>query len=354
MFLSIDSKPTYAIGRWAGALFGMLGMYMGAWFAYYGALAYTSGGKFSPFWRTGLDYGLKALWTIPVWWFIFKILEKKPSWMRYFTHTFTLPLWIFLWLKSYYYLCDAWELGRLGGPGVGWDIYIPALFYAIQFGVFHIYDESKRLVAQKVKAAELQALSVKSELAALKAQLNPHFLYNVFNTINASLPPDQEDTREMIAQLSDLFRYQLRASRSETVPLKDELDFVRSYLELEQARFQERLQVVWEIAPGLDHVEMPPMLLQPLVENAIKHGISPKVEGGTITIRIQPHKKHIRFAVLDDGIGFKTNSAQAGEGVGLHNASRILDALYDTKLEVIKRPENGVEVSFNLPQNESR
>ena len=345
--------PTPSRSIWnsvSKAWLGIVLLYIVGWFAYAFAIYFTSGFSFNPFWRTGLDYLLKAIWTYPIWWFLFRKLSDKPSWLRYSLHIIFFPLWLAGWISTFYFICEQFSLGRLGGYGIGWDIYIPALFYTIQFGIFHLYDESQRLVKQKVRAAELRELSIKNELSALKAQLNPHFLYNVFNTINASLSPEQEHTRELIAKLSDLFRYQLRASRSETVPLQDELDFVRSYLELEQARFGERLSVQWEITEGLQHIPVPPMLLQPLVENAIRHGISPKVEGGTIHIRIRPQGDDIQFSIKDDGVGLGNKSSLSGEGVGLSNASKILHNLYGRSLHVDNNEnEAGVLVEFSIP-----
>ena len=141
-------------------------------------------------------------------------------------HLIGLPLFVVLFQQLYYISSEALGWSHLGSYGQVWDLYIPGLFYFIQFSIFHAYeyyhDNQRQL---KLKAA-LSEAALKSELAALKAQLNPHFLYNVFNVISASVPPGQEKTREMLAKLSDLFRYQLRASKEEVVPLRDELDFV--------------------------------------------------------------------------------------------------------------------------------
>jgi two-component system LytT family sensor kinase len=286
-----------------------------------------------------------------VWWFIFIKMGHKSAAFRYALHILTLPAWLLAWITTFYLLCDLWDLGRLRGYGVGWDIYIPTLFYGIQFGIFHLYDESRRLLRQKTQSLELQNLSVKNELAALKAQLNPHFLYNVFNTINASLPPGQEEAREMVATLSDLFRYQLRASRSETVSLQEELDFVQGYLMLEKARFQDRLQVAWEIDDAMRRVPVPPMLLQPLVENAVRHGISPKVEGGKITIRAIQQDGALRMEIEDDGVGLQKESLNPGEGVGLQNITKMLDSLYGEKLSLINNASGGLTAGFSIPIN---
>ena len=189
---------------------------------------------------------------------------------------------------------------------------------------------------------------------ALKAQLNPHFLYNVFNTINASIPPKNESTRELIARLSDLFRYQLKASKEVTVPLADELAFIRSYLELELARFEDRLKIEWQVDEKLLDVPVPPMLLQPLVENAIRHGISPRVEGGTVRISVVDMGEEIEISIIDDGVGFNPSSQSMGNGVGLDNTRKMLDRLYGRPLHLIPSLPHGTMVQFRLPNAKSR
>ncbi len=317
--------------------------------AYVWVLNFTTSDDFEYFGAGFLDYFLKGLWTLPVWLIIFKALKNRPRWIRYAAHLVLLPLWIFLWIQSYYWACELIDYYHLMGRAIGWDIYIPALFYVLQFGVFHLYDESRRLIGQQKRANDLREMALKSELAALKAQLNPHFLYNVFNTINASLSPQEEYTRELIAKLSDLFRYQLKASKLEFVPLSDELAFIRTYLELEKARYRERLEIKWTVDPALQTVLIPPMLIQPIVENAIRHGISPRIEGGKVEINIQQIGKQIRIAIIDDGIGFQQAFAQTGNGVGLQNTRKMLQSLYGKPVEIQENKPAGTRVQFNIP-----
>lgn len=299
--------------------------------------------------RTALDYGLKALWTLPVWWLLFRKLSHLKAVVRYSLHLITLPIWVAGWINSYYFISDLLSFGHLKGYAIGWDIYIPILFYILQFGVLHLYDETRRVIAQQKRTAELRELALKSELTAIKAQLNPHFLYNVFNTINASLPPKQEYTRELVAKLADLFRYQLRASRLDKFSLEEEIDFNRTYLELEKARYQDRLQVQWEVDSSLLDARVPPMILQPIVENAIRHGISPKIDGGTVTIEIKEQGKNMEVLISDNGIGMQENPSTRGNGLGLANTRKILDRMYGQKLDIYPNLPNGTQVRFYLP-----
>ena len=217
-----------------------------------------------------LNHMTKALISLPVWWLFFCRLTSWPIWKKVLLHALILPVFSYTWMVIYYELCDQFGYYRMQGSRRIWDYYITALFYLIQFGNFHLYDYYKKLRQEQLLAAQLGRLTVQSELSALKAQLNPHFLYNVFNTINAAIPSSAKHAREMINKLSDLFRHQLKASRAELVTVQEELDFVKKYLELEKERFQERLNFEIDADNGVLEEKIPPMIFQPLVENAVK------------------------------------------------------------------------------------
>ncbi len=317
--------------------------------AYFMALFTTSRGYFGAWDNTLLDYLLKALFTLPIWWLIFKKLTHWKIWKKILLHILLLPVYVITWQQTYYYICDLLGWGHLGWPSAWWDIYIPALFYLIQFGIFHLYEYYQKLQEKIALEAELRELALKNELMALKAQLNPHFLYNTFNTISASLPPAQENTREMIAQLSDLFRYQLKASRTELVLLSEELQFVETYLQLEKARFGDRLQFEFDIEETLKQAPVPPLILQPLVENAIKHGIAPKIEGGKVWIKARKKQDRIFFEVVDSGVGLTKGGDHFQKGIGLYNTQKRLEKMYGTLLRILDNTFKGVTVSFEIP-----
>jgi len=195
---------------------------------------------------------------------------------------------------------------------------------------------------------ELRQAALKSELAAIKAQLNPHFLYNVFNAINASVPAENEKTRDMIAQLSDLFRYQLQASQQELVPLREELDFVKKYLDLEKARFEDRLKIQIKVPQELMEEKIPPMLLQPLVENSVKHGLSSLIEGGTISISIFKEDGKLKFEISDTGIGIENKTEAFDKGIGLTNTKLRLQKMYQAQLELLDNTPQGLKIRFAL------
>ncbi len=297
-----------------------------------------------------LNYGIKLILTIPIWWLIFRGLKNYPLWLRLSVHVIALPIFAFTFRFLYYQICDYIGFYHLQGNGQVWDIYIPALFYILQFGIFHAYHYYSQTQKQLKEEAVLKEAALQSELSALKAQLNPHFLYNAFNTINAAIPPEQEETRQLIAELSDLFRYQLKASRQDFVKLKEELDFVKSYLELEKARFGERLEVEINVDSSILNSKIPPMILQPLVENAVKHGISPLIEGGKITIEIYKQNKKLHFKISDTGAGIDTEERDSilEKGVGLANTKLRLEKMYNSVLKVNDNYPTGLIIEFEL------
>ncbi|MCP9762556.1 sensor histidine kinase [Lacihabitans soyangensis] len=294
------------------------------------------------------DYFIKLILTIPIWFLFFKIVNNWNIYFKLLLHLFMLVIFVFLWQKIFYSTMEALGRGHLRGSSQVWDIYIPALIYIIQFGFFHAYAYHVEVENRKATEADLKEAALKSELSAIKAQLNPHFLYNTFNTINASLPPHMEQTREMIASLADMFRYVLKASKEETVELKEEVEFTEKYLSLEKSRFAERLQTVFEIDQGLLNEKIPPMILQPLVENSVKHGISSLIEGGEIKIEIKKQGNKMRFKVSDTGVGASDLSGLIGSGVGLSNTNLRLEKMYGSQLDILPNTPKGLIVSFSI------
>lgn len=297
----------------------------------------------------GLGYLIQLILTIPLWWLMFRKMKDVPLKKRLLLHVIGLPVFVIAYQQIYYALTEFLGWGHLIGAGSVWDIYIPGLFYILQFGIFHAYNYYLQNQQSLKVRSELREAATKSELAALKAQLNPHFLYNVFNTISASLPSEQEKTRELIAELSDLFRYQLKASKTEMVTLKEELDFVEKYLNLEKARFEDRLKIRIEVPEHLKSVKIPPMILQPLVENSVKHGISSKIEGGEIMIKVEEQGEKTYFIVSDTGSGVEDKSTLFSKsGVGLSNTKERIEKIYGSKLKVSDNHPSGLKIEFAI------
>jgi two-component system, LytTR family, sensor kinase len=321
---------------------------------YWLALWYTTSGNFNIWRETLIDYFfLKAILTLPLWWLYFIKLKNKPIGVKIPLHLITAALWIFIWFHSYRFIQDLRGGGYLQGDGIWWDVYIPGLFYCLQFAIFHVYDFYLQTQKQKEKEQQLMQAAHQSEMNALKAQIQPHFLFNTLNSISASVPPSLEHTREMIAQLADTFRYGLRASQEEFVPLKDELKFIKDCLELESVRFQDRLTVTYLIDESLLTQLIPPMLLQPIIENAVKHGIAKSVEGGTIVLTIAKQNDAIIFEVKDTGAGLSNTDTThlLQKGIGLSNTNKRLQYLFGESIHIQPNQPKGTIVSFKIPYN---
>lgn len=301
------------------------------------------------YWGTaGMQYFLFFLATLPLWFLIFRILANKPLLLRLAALFILIVPLLYLIRFIHYSINDYMGWGHLQGTGMVWDIYIPGLFMMIQFGFLFAYEHYRENQKKLLVEGELRQAALKSELSAIKAQLNPHFLYNVFNTINASVPAENEKTRQLIAELSDLFRYQLQATKEDLVPLRDEISFVKKYLDLEKARFEERLRVEIDVEDGLMQEKVPPMILQPLVENSVKHGLSSLIDGGKITIRIFRKEGKLKFVVSDTGVGIQNKEAIFHSGIGLQNTRKRLQKMYNSTVEVSDNEPSGLTISFSI------
>lgn len=297
--------------------------------------------------QAGLNYLLILLLTIPIWWLVFRKMRNAKMRDRIGITILLFPLFAIIFQQTYYFIADTFDWTHLPPSAQAWDIYIPGLFYCLQFGIFHAYHYFQANKRDQALKAELSQSALKSELSALKAQLNPHFLYNVFNTISASVPSEQERTRELIAKVSDLFRYQLKASKSELVSLREELFFINTYLELEKARFEERLRVQIDVPEKLLNTPVPPMILQPLVENAVKHGISSLIEGGEVSVKVYQTEAGIQFEVADTGVGVK-DKAVLFSGVGLSNTKLRIEKRYGTEMKFSDNLPSGLKIEFAI------
>ncbi|WP_461038929.1 LytS/YhcK type 5TM receptor domain-containing protein [Tepidimicrobium xylanilyticum] len=203
-------------------------------------------------------------------------------------------------------------------------------------------------------------LLAKSELKALQAQINPHFLFNAINTIVSLIRTQPDNARRLLIHLSNYFRNNLQESNNE-VDLYKELENIKSYLEIEKARFGDKLNIVFDIPDKID-CTLPPLLLQPLVENAVKHGIFEKVDGGTVQIKAIDNGRETELIVEDDGIGMSEEllssllNDQVSTGIGLNNVNNRLKAMYGKEYGLIIESKigQGTRVKMRIPKKERR
>ena len=224
------------------------------------------------------------------------------------------------------------------------------IYYWLLVGVGHGLEYYRFYRQREAQAAQLTARLARSELEMLKSQLHPHFLFNTLHAISALMHRDVKAADRMIARLSELLRMSLDYSGTQEVSLQEELAFLEPYVEIERIRLGERLTVEYDIQPGVLDACVPHMLLQPLVENAIRHGIAPRAQPGIIRIRARGRRDMLDIEVVDDGRGMPPGRSANG-GVGLANTRARLEQLYgdDFNFEPRNGAGGGFRVALTIP-----
>lgn len=243
------------------------------------------------------------------------------------------------------------------------DLYRSDLFFNLPTGlmsygtfllVCNVMEYFERYEAGRLRESVLETQLAQAQLQALKMQLHPHFLFNTLNSISALQLTDTEAANRMTARLGDFLRMTLDNAGAQEVPLRQEMEFLRCYLEIERIRFQDRMRVTMEIDPDAMDVPVPNLILQPIVENAIKYAVVLRSSAGHIQIRAQRAAGSLRMQVEDDGIGLQLpregNRATRG-GVGLTNTQARLKQLYggDHRFELSSAPSGGLLVRLEIP-----
>jgi two-component system LytT family sensor kinase len=212
----------------------------------------------------------------------------------------------------------------------------------------------KRYRESELQASQLAAQLAEAQLQALKMQLHPHFLFNTLHSISSLLSRDTEAARRMIARLGDFLRLTLENSGAQEVQLRDELDFLKCYLDIEGIRFYDRLEVRMEVDPQALSARVPNLILQPIVENAIRHGIAPRSTPGMIEIKAQRSGEMLRLEIKDNGPGMpvEVGSNRVGKrGIGLSNTQSRLRQLYGSasSFELMNDARGGLLVTLEIP-----
>jgi len=203
----------------------------------------------------------------------------------------------------------------------------------------------------EMKLEEQERLLLQARMEALQSQINPHFLFNTLNSVSSLVRFDPDTARTMVVKLANILRRLLRKGDS-FVQLREELEFIDDYLDIEVVRFgRDKLRVVKELDPASLEVMVPSVILQPLVENAVKHGLSPKVEGGTIYLRSRIQDDLLIVEVEDDGVGIAEAASSSGTGIGMANVRERLNVLYNdsARVEVESSPRAGTIIRLVLP-----
>jgi len=205
---------------------------------------------------------------------------------------------------------------------------------------------------QLISHHELRELTSRAQIRALQAQIRPHFLFNTLNVLSNLIHTDPRKAEDLTEELASVFRYTLDATRTEWVSLEDELRFVTSYLRIEKARFEGRLEYLIDLKPQTEAVRIPPMILQPVVENAVRHGIASRIEGGVVRLSAKLSADRLELVVEDSGSGLKAKSISDQRGIGLTNVRDRLKHIYGDAAMLRLSPLEpiGTRVTLTLPQ----
>lgn len=232
-----------------------------------------------------------------------------------------------------------------------WDVVI----YWLIIGISSAWRYASEMQQRELKAAQLEKRLTEARLHALASQLNPHFLFNALNAISAYTEQEPRTARRMMAQLGELLRFSLDHASHQDIQLSNELGFLENYLEIERRRFEGRLTVGVEADPQVYGALVPSFLLQPLVENAIRHGISKRKRGGHVDVAIRRAGRTLVIRVQDDGVGLPEGwQLDQSEGVGLRNLTERLEELYGARhtFHIEGLPGQGVRVEVTIPYRE--
>ena len=245
--------------------------------------------------------------------------------------------------------------------GIEWSVlpeqFVTSLFNDI-FGAFipitlvaHIVSHTRTLRERELRAVQLEEQLTKTRLQVLKSQLQPHFLFNTMHSISSLMLTDVRAADRMLTRLGDLLRMSLELTGTQITTLRREIEFVSCYLEIEKARFNDRLRVTLDISPDTLDALVPHLLLQPLVDNAVKHGVSRLPGGGEIRIAATTRARQLKIEICDNGPGISNRGTLPSSGLGLRITRERLRSLYghEQSLELLGLPEGGTRAQVSIP-----
>jgi LytS/YehU family sensor histidine kinase len=225
------------------------------------------------------------------------------------------------------------------------------LTYWAVVGVHAGLSDHWAYLKEDLRTSKLKESLMQAQVQVLKMQLHPHFLFNTLNSISELMHEDMEAAEKMLKRLEDFLRITFQNSDVQEISLEKELEFLRNYLDIQQVRFQNRLKVDLSIDPQALQDRVPNMILQPIVENAIRHGVAPRVDSGRVEIRALHKQGNLLLEVEDDGPGLTTGSYR--EGIGMSNTRMRLEQIYGDEclFRVRNHPGGGLVVTLQIPSN---
>ncbi len=308
-----------------------------------------------PSWGRALAVTLASAWiwvpiTVGAIWLAGRYPLGRGRWRRHLPMHLAATAAVLLLRALVVIVANRWVGWYEGGlPGFG-DVMIDSVennlfLYWMLTGVAHAIHFAQRDRVRERQLAE-------ARMQALKAQIHPHFLFNTLNTISSFVHHEPDTAERMVARLSDLLRHTLAASRENEVPLQEELEFLEPYLEIEQARFEDRLRVRWAVDPEAREARVPHLVLQPRVENALRHGLGRRAAAGTVEIGAARVGGRLRLTVRDDGAGLPEDFARrAAAGMGVANVRARLSQLYGAahRFDLLPAEGGGAMAVIEIP-----
>ncbi len=289
-------------------------------------------------------------------------LRPFSTWLRHLTACVTIGVVSAAWTSWLEELLNPWakSLAPERFADLWFDKFYNGLLsflilYASILAISYVLDSQERLVLQQTETARLNEQLSKAQLNALRRQIEPHFLFNTLNAIAGLVRERRNDAAvSMIAELSDFLRQVLEDSHRQQVPLGEEMEFLQKYLDIQQVRFAERLQLTVDVPKELYLAQVPCLILQPMVENAVKHGIAKRAQGGAIRITAFQSNGMLTLSVYNDGPNLPADWDKTHSGIGISNARTRLQSLYGDAFEFSMRNQGpgGVEVSVTVPFRE--
>lgn len=282
--------------------------------------------------------------------------QQWPWWRIIGIHFLMAIVFSVLWYMSLMMVWHMFCTENCDEPFMGWFLWYLVnldkliLLYSITAAVTYLYHYMQRNTEYQLQQSQLNAQLTEARLLSLRSQLHPHFLFNTLNSVACLIDEDRSAAKQMLGKLSDLLRHVLRGNHHQTTSLEEELALLERYVYIEKTRFSDDLSISWEIEPGSEDCEVPTMILQPLVENAIHHGFGR--ENLHVHISIEAHRQngHLELRVRDNGKGF--NGTLKSSGSGLRITRERLETLYgDNYLFSITDQQPGVCCTLHIPQN---
>jgi len=262
------------------------------------------------------------------------------------------------WVAGLDTLLNPWLTPAPGGYLHAWldtfynGLLADVLLYGAILAISYVLDSRERLARQQTETAKLNEQLSKAQLNALRRQIEPHFLFNTLNAIAGLVREKRNDAAvNMIAGLSDFLRRVVEDSNRQQVPLGEEMEFLQKYVDIQKVRFAERLEVHLNVPAELFSAQVPSLILQPMVENAVKHGIAKRAQGGAIRVSAFRSNGKLTLSVYNDGPKLPKDWEQTGSGIGIPNVLTRLRSLYGDAFELKMRNQEpgGVEVSVSVP-----